>query len=90
MVRCSSEYNCRGSVPQADALLTPDPAPASAGQFADCGFVQNCWRPGSVRRRGVTAAMTVRVQFRATMGRRTLADLSRNDQVEVKAVDSAT
>ena len=31
-----------------------------------------------------------RVQFRAIMGRRTLADLSRNDQVEVKAVDSAT
>jgi GTP-binding protein HflX len=29
-----------------------------------------------------------RVQMRAVMGRRTLADLSRNDQVDVKAVDS--
>ena len=29
-----------------------------------------------------------RIQMRAVMGRRTLADLSRNDQVEVKAVDS--
>jgi hypothetical protein len=27
-----------------------------------------------------------RVQLRAVMGKRTLADLSRNDQVEVKAV----
>ena len=31
-----------------------------------------------------------RVQMRAVMGRRTLADLSRNDQVEVKAVDSVS
>ncbi len=29
-----------------------------------------------------------RVQLKAVMGKRTLADLSRNEQVEVKAVDA--
>jgi hypothetical protein len=29
-----------------------------------------------------------RVQLKAVMGKRTLADLSRNDQVEVKAVEA--